>query len=186
MVPLTDLWLPILLSAVFVFILSSIVHMVLPHHRTDYAKVPREDEVMTALRPFNIPAGDYLMPRPDSPSAMSSPEYIAKRDKGPVAIFTIFPSGPAGMGQALVLWFVYCVAVGIFAGYVTGRAFGPGTDYMTVFRFAGTTAFACYTMALWQHSIWYRRKWSTTIKSSIDGLVYALLTAGTFGWLWPR
>ena len=174
MVPLTDLWLPILLSAVFVFILSSIVHMVLPHHRTDYAKVPREDEVMTALRPFNIPAGDYLMPRPDSPSAMSSPEYIAKRDKGPVAIFTIFPSGPAGMGQALVLWFVYCVSVGIFAGYVTGRAFGPGTDYMTVFRFAGTTAFACYTMALWQHSIWYRRKWSPSMLDLIVVLHFRL------------
>ena len=82
MVPLTDLWLPILLSAVFVFIVSSIVHMVLPHHRTDYAKVPREDDVMAALRPFNIAAGDYLMPRPDSPSAMSSPKPITAPLRG--------------------------------------------------------------------------------------------------------
>jgi hypothetical protein len=35
-------------------------------------------------------------------------------------------------------------------------------------------------------SIWYSRAWINTIKSTIDGLIYALLTAGTFGWLWPR
>lgn len=186
MVPLTSLWLPILLSAVFVFVASSIVHMALPHHRTDYGKVPAEDDVMAALRKFNIPPGDYMMPRPESPAAMRSPEFLAKRDKGPVAIFTIFPPGPPSMGQSMGTWFVYCVVVGIFAGYIAGRAVGPGAEYLTVFRFAGTTAFACYGVALWQHSIWYKRAWSTTIKSTIDSLVYALLTAGTFGWLWPR
>jgi hypothetical protein len=55
-----------------------------------------------------------------------------------------------------------------------------------VFRFAGTTAFIGYSVALWQMSIWYRRAWSTTIKATVDGLIYALLTAGVFGWLWPR
>ena len=58
--------------------------------------------------------------------------------------------------------------------------------YLRVFRFAGATAFIGYAVALWQMSIWYRRAWSTTIKATVDGLIYALLTAGTFGWLWPR
>lgn len=40
-------------------------------------------------------------------------------------------------------------------------------------------------LALLQNSIWYKRKWSSTLKSMADGLVYALVTAGTFGWLWP-
>jgi hypothetical protein len=34
-------------------------------------------------------------------------------------------------------------------------------------------------------SIWYHRSWGTTLRYTVDGLVYALLTAGIFGWLWP-
>jgi hypothetical protein len=90
------------------------------------------------------------------------------------------------MGLSLTLWFLYCIVMGVFAAYVSGRALGPGAHYLSVFRFAGCTAFAGYALALWQNSIWYKRAWTTTLKSTFDGLVYALLTAGTFGWLWPR
>jgi hypothetical protein len=55
-----------------------------------------------------------------------------------------------------------------------------------VFRFAGTTAFLGYAFALAHDSIWFKRRWSTTVKFLFDGLLYGLLTAGTFGWLWPR
>jgi hypothetical protein len=94
--------------------------------------------------------------------------------------------GQMEMGRNLALWFVYCVAVGAFAGYIAGRALPPGTPYLQVFRFAGATAFIAYSVALWQMSIWYRRAWTTTVKATVDGLIYAMLTAGTFGWLWPR
>ena len=73
-----------------------------------------------------------------------------------------------------------------FAAYVAGRALQPGTDYLRVFQLIGATAFIGYSVALWQMSIWYSRAWSHTIKSTMDGLIYSLLTAGTFGWLWPR
>jgi hypothetical protein len=69
---------------------------------------------------------------------------------------------------------------------VAGAALGPGRPYLQVFRLAGTVAFAGYSLALLQHSIWYHRKWSTTFLSMFDGLIYALLTGGTFGWLWPK
>jgi hypothetical protein len=90
------------------------------------------------------------------------------------------------MGTSLVLWFLYSAGVGVFAAYVAGRALPVGSAYLHVFRFVGTTAFLGYSAALWQMSIWYRRAWSTTIKATVDGLIYALLTAGMFGWLWPR
>jgi len=90
------------------------------------------------------------------------------------------------MGKSLVLWFLYSVVVSVFAAYVAGRALGPGAQYLQVFRFAGCTAFTAYSLALVQPSIWYGRNWGTTVKSMFDGLVYACLTAGTFGWLWPR
>jgi hypothetical protein len=94
-------------------------------------------------------------------------------------------TGPPKLGKSLVQWFVYCIVVGILAAYVSSRAVGPGADYLAVFRFAGTTAFIAHAVGLWQNSIWYKRSWSWTLKSTFDGLIYALLTAGTFGWLWP-
>jgi hypothetical protein len=186
MVPLMALWVPILLSAVIVFVASSILHMVLPFHAGDLRRVPKEDEVMERLRAFNIPPGDYGMPRAGSMKDMNSPEFVEKMKRGPVVFMTVVPNGPPSMARSLALWFLYSVVVGIFAAYITGRALGPGAHYLQVFRFAGATAFIGYSLALAQHSIWYHRNWGTTIRSMIDGLVYGLLTAGTFGWLWPR
>lgn len=186
MTTLDMLWFPILLSSVIVFVVSSVIHMALPWHKNEYPKVPNEDKVMDALRPFAIPPGDYMIPRPSNQESMRSPEFTAKLKKGPVMILTVLPNGPTPMGTNLVLWFFYSAVVGLFAAYVTGRALSAGANYLHVFRFVGTVAFMGYSVALWQMSIWYRRAWSTTIKATVDGLIYALLTAGIFGWLWPR
>ena len=186
MTPLTALWLPILLSAVIVFVASSIIHMFLPWHKGDYRRTPDEDKFMDTVRPLAIPPGDYMVPRANSMEEMRTPEFKEKFSKGPVLMFTMFPGGSMSMGRNMALWFLYCVVVGFFSAYVASRALPPHADYLEVFRFAGTAAFLTYAGALWQLSIWYRRAWSTTIKSTIDGLIYAGLTAGTFGWLWPR
>ncbi len=186
MVPVSSLWLPILLSAVIVFVASSIIHMVLRYHRTDFRKAPAEDELMEALRKIGVAPGEYMIPCAGSPEGMKDPAFVEKMKRGPVAFITVIESGPPSMGKSLALWFLYCVAVGFFAAYLSGRALAPGSHYLSVFRFAGCTAFVGYTLALWQNSIWYKRAWTTTLKSTIDGLVYAALTAGTFGWLWPR
>jgi hypothetical protein len=159
--------------------------MMLRYHRTDFSKLPSEDDVMQALKKFNIAPGDYVMPFAGSPEVMKSPEYQKKCESGPVAIMTFMPSGKPSMGGSLVLWFLYSVLVSIFAAYVAGRALEPGADYLSVFRFAGVTAFAGYGLALLQNSIWFKRNWSATLKSVFDALIYGLVTAGTFGWLWP-
>lgn len=185
MVPLMSLWLPILLSAVLVFVVSSIMHMVLPYHRSDFKTLPAEDAVMEALRKFNIPPGDYLIPCAGNPKVMHSPEFVEKMTKGPVAFLTVMKSGPPTMTGSLVQWFIYCVVVGLFAGYVAAHTLGTDAQYLGVFRIVGGAAFAGYALALLQNSIWYKRNWSATFKSIFDGLIYALVTAGTFGWLWP-
>ena len=186
MVGLSQLWLPILLSGVIVFVASSIVHMVLPWHKGDFSRVPNEDRFRDAVKPLAIPPGDYLVPRPESAGDMKSPAFVEKMKAGPVVVMTVKPAGPPAMGSNLVQWFLYCLIVSVFAAYIAGRALAPGTVYLQVFRFAGATAFIGYSLALAQNSIWWSRKWSTTIKSMIDGLLYGLLTAGVFGWLWPR
>ena len=186
MTPLAALWLPILLSAVLVFVVSSLIHMMTPWHKSDYPKVPNEDRVMDTIRGLGIPPGDYMMPRPTTREEMGSPAFQEKFKRGPVMVFTVMPNAMPSMGRNLALWFVYSAAVGLFAAYVAGRALPPGTSYLRVFQLAGATAFIGYAVALWQMSIWYSRAWIHTIKATVDGLIYALLTAGTFGWLWPR
>lgn len=186
MTSLSTLWLPILLSAVLVFIASSLIHMLTPWHKSDYLTVPREDDALNALRPLAIPPGDYMMPRPSTAAPFGSPEFTERANRGPVMVLTVLPNGVTPMGGLLVKWFVYLVVVALFAGYIASRALPPGADYLAVFRFVGATAFLGLAMALWQMAIWYRRSMGTTVRATIDGLIYAGLMAGTFGWLWPR
>ena len=185
MTGLTALWLPILLSAVLVFFASSIVHMASPWHKNDYPRLPDEDAFRNALGSLNLPAGDYMVPRAYARGDLQSPEFLAKLEQGPNVIMTVMPKGGMKMSTSLIQWFIYLLAVSIVAAYVAGRALPPGSEYLEVFRFVGTTAFVAYSFALFQMSIWYRRSWGITIKSAIDGLLYALLTAGMMGWLWP-
>ncbi|MBF8270839.1 MAG: hypothetical protein HW386_2548 [Gammaproteobacteria bacterium] len=176
MIPITSLWLPILVSAILVFIASSVIHMVLKYHDKDWKKVPAEDEVMAALRKFQIPPGDYYMPRPDTTAQMNTPEFKAKRELGPKVTLTVYPPGETSMARNLLLWFLYSIVIAVFAGYVAGIVLPAGSPYLTVFRITSTVAFAGYTLAHWQNLIWYSRNLVTTLKTSIDGLVYALLT----------
>jgi hypothetical protein len=160
--------------------------MVLGYHKNDFRKLPDEKAVADALRTLNIPAGEYCLPYVSSSKEMKSPEFQEKFKKGPRALLTIWPGGSMSMTRELIQWFLYSVIVGIFAAYVAGRALQEGAQYLSVFRFVGVTAFCCYTIAGWQASIWYKRSWGTTLRNTFDGLVYALFTAGVFGWLWPR
>lgn len=186
MVPITALWFPILLSAVIVFVASSLVHMLLPIHKSDYRKLPEEDRVLDALRSAGVtPGRTYHFPY-CTHKEMKSPEVVEKFKRGPVGLLTVIPSGPPAMGKYLGQWFLYCVIVGVFAAYVTGRTRPLGTDYLEVFRVAGTTAFLAYGLGHVLDSIWKGQSWSVTVKHVLDGLIYGLLTAGTFGWLWPR
>jgi hypothetical protein len=185
MVSVVTLWLPILLSAVVVFILSSFIHMVLPYHKSDFKKLPSEDQVLDDLGRANIPPGEYMFPFCNDNKERKSQEFKDKINKGPTGIMTIFPAGSFGMGSSLVSWFIYCLVVGVFAAYISGRALMPGVSYLSVFRFASCTAFIGYGLALVQDSIWYRKSWGTTFKNLIDALIYGLFTGGIFGWLWP-
>ncbi len=185
MVSMMSLVVPILVSAVVVFIASAILHMVIPFHKNDLRKVPREDEFLEAIRRFDIPSGDYCAPYAGSAAAMKDPAFVEKRTKGPTVLMTLTAGAPRSMSTSLGLWFLYCVLVSVFAAYIASRASAPGAEYLEVFRFVGTTAFVGYSLALLQNSIWYMKDSGATFRSMIDGLAYALLTAGVFGWLWP-
>ena len=184
MVSIMSLWLPIVVSAVFVFVASSILHMVFKYHNSDFKGLSNEDEVMETLGKGNVEPGMYFLPYAGSTEAMKDKAYMDKRDKGPVAFITVASSGDQGMGKSLLQWFLYSLLISLFAAYIASRALGPDAYYLEVFRFVGAASFMGYSLALLQNSIWYKHSWSATLKSMFDGLIYALITAGTFGWLW--
>jgi hypothetical protein len=185
MVSLTALWLPILLSAVIVFVVSSAIHMLLPYHRSDYKQLPEEDKLRAALRSAGLQPGLYMFPF-CTHKDMNSPAAQEKYKEGPVGMMTVFPSGPPAMPKFLALWFVYSLIIGVFTAYLTGRTVAFGAHYLVVFRVAGTAAFLAYGLGNLSNGIWKGQPWSVVLKEAFDGLVYGLLTAGTFGWLWPR
>ena len=185
MVPLAVLWMPIVLSAIFVFIASSIMHMFLPYHRGDYRALPEEEKTLASLRTLGLTRGMYVFPF-SSHKEMKTASMVEKYKAGPVGMMTVLESEPPPMPRFMGLWFLFCLLVGVFVAYVTGHALEPGTPYRGVFRVAGTVAFMAYGLGRLSDASWRGQTWSMTIKEVIDGLVYGLLTAGTFGWLWPR
>ena len=180
------LWLPLLVSAVVVYLLSSVMHMVLRHHRTDFSKLPSEATALEGFRKANVPPGDYFFPCPDNYADLNTPEMQEKFKQGPVGYATVLPSGPWTMGTSLAQWAVYCVAISAFVAYLASRTLTPGTEFMQVFRVAGTLAFLGYSGAQPVQSIWSKRRWSTTWKHVADGLVYALATGLVFAFFWPE
>lgn len=186
MTPVVSLWLPILLSAVACFIVSSLIHMMTPWHKGDYGTLPNEEGALGALRPFNIPPGDYMAPKPASMDDMKSAAFAEKRNRGPVLIVTVLPNGPVAMGGQLGAWFVYLVVIAAIAACVAGATLHPGADPRSVFHYVAVTAFLGFAGALWQMNIWYKRSLGTTIRSTIDGAIYAAITAAIFMQMWPK
>ena len=186
MVSLAALWLPILLAAVVVFIASSVIHMFINWHRHDYARLPDEESIVEAIRTSGAGPGQYLFPCAEDPADnMRSPEIREKWERGPAGTVTVFPAGQMNMGKNLLHWFFYCVAVSLIAGYAGAITLGAGVAYMTVFRVVSTAAFLGYAGAIWQDVIWSGARPAKAMRAIADGLIYALLTAGVFGWLWP-
>lgn len=167
-----------------VFVASSVAHMLLPFHHDDYKHLPDEEKTLAPLREAGLSPGQYMFPA-CTMKDMKSPETIEKYNRGPVGIMILLPNRPMAMGKNLVLWFVYCLIVGIFTAYVGYLTLSYGTSYILVFRVTGAVAALGYSVAAFQESIWKGVPWSVTFKFIVEGFVYSLLAAGVFGWLWP-
>ena len=185
MVPLAALWLPVVLSAVIVFVASSMIHMILPYHRNDYRRLPDEEKVLAALRPAGLTRGLYVFPY-CTPKEMKSPAAIEKYKQGPVGFMTIFRNGRPVLPKFMAQWFGYCLIVSFFTAYLAAHTMLPGTQYLAVFRVVGTAAFLAYGLGGLSNGVWKGQPWAMVLKECFDGLIYALLTAGVFGWRWPH
>ncbi len=186
MVSLGSLLLPILVSAVLVFIVSAIIHMVLKYHNKDYTALPNEEAVRAAIRAGNPAPAQYIVPYCSDMKDMEKPEMKQKYIEGPLAVINLMRPGIPKMGKSLTQWFIFILVVSFFIAYVACHTIPAGTEYLPVFRVVGAVGFLAYSAGQIPESIWMGRPWKVTVKNVLDGLVYGLVTAGTFGWLWPR
>ncbi|MEO6068752.1 MAG: hypothetical protein ABIQ41_12330 [Gemmatimonadales bacterium] len=183
LVPLGQLWLPILLAAVACHFLGFLMWMVLPHHRSDYKAFPDEGALRNLLK-GKIAPGMYLVPF-CTHAEMQSPEMKVKRDEGPVGFMTILPTGMGNMVTMQAKNVLYHAVVSLFVAYIAVVTLAPGTEYLKVFQVTGTAAFLAYGFAWGHQVIWFGRPFKVAMKELCDGLVMALVTAGIFGWRWP-
>ena len=186
MTSILNLWLPILLSAVFVFIASSLIHMVFKWHNSEYLKLSNEDEVRAAIRKENPGPGQYVLPYCMDMKDMGSEEMKKKYVDGPLGILYLKANGVPKMGPSLISWFLFTVVVALFAGYIGYVTLPVNTHYLTVFRVVGSATFMAYGLGTIPGAIWMGRPWRAVLKEAMDAAIFALLTAGTFGWLWPK
>ncbi len=186
MVSIAALWLPILLSAVFVFVVSSIIHMALRYHKKDYAALPDEEAARAVLGKQKLARGQYAVPFACEMKQMRELATVRKYAEGPVVMLTVLPNGSPRIGPRLVQWFAFSIAIAIFVAYVMGRTFVTGTPPMQIFRFASTIAWLGYGGGIVWMGIWKGVPWSKVWIDVFDALVYGLCTGGAFALLWPR
>lgn len=185
MVTLTALWLPILLTTVVVFMVGAMIWMVMPHHKNDFARADDEDALMDAVRDSVGGPGMYMFPwAPDS--EQTSEGYRERLAAGPVGILRVRdPAGVIDMKPAMAKSVLLHLVVAVFVAYLAASTLEVGASYLSVFRVAGTAAFMAYGFVGFQESIWFGLPGRVAFKHALDGLVYALLAGGIFGWLWP-
>jgi hypothetical protein len=183
---LAHLWLPIVLSAVFVFIASSVINMFLKFwHAPDYKGFSNEDDVAAAIRKGNPSAGAYQLPYCSSPEAMKQPQMAEKFKNGPVGMVFLRKPGPMNIGSFLGQWFAFCLLVTFFCALVAVHVFGPGAESARIFHVVGLIALMTFSFGGIPDAIWWSHPWGSTLKYVVDGLIYALITGATFAWLWP-
>ena len=183
--PFGSLWLPVVLSAVAVFVISAVLHMVLKYHKRDYRPLPSEEAVRAALG-GNLEPGVYFTPYCTDMKQTQEPAMKEKFAKGPVAMITIRPKGEVAMGKYLALWFGYTLLLSFVVAYIARHALAPGAPAVEVMRITGTIAFVGYGFGTIIDSIWVGRPWSNSALEVMDAVVYAVATASLFACFWPQ
>lgn len=183
--PFGSLWIPVVVSTVAVFIVSSIIHMLLRYHKLDYKQLPNEDAVAEVFRKSSVAPGCYFIPHCVDAKQMKDPATVKKFTDGPVGLFTLMRTGPPNLGKHLIQWALLSFFISFTAAYVARHALTYGAAGLTVTRITGTVAFAAYGLGSIQESIWKGVPWSNTLRSLVDAIVYAVVTGLIFCLLWP-
>lgn len=185
MISLSHLWLPILASAIAVFVLSALLHMLFTYHNSDYKPFANEDEIRAAITKGGATAGQYILPYCADMKKMGEPAMVQKLKEGPDGFVLLRAPGAMTMGPALGQWFVLTLVISCLTASIAGFTIAPGTAHMAVFHIVATVAFLGYAGSQAQESIWRCVPWSSVLKTIGDGVIYAVATGAVFAWMWP-
>lgn len=181
--PFGSLWLPVMVSAVAVWLVSAVLHMVLKYHRADFRPLPDEAAVAQAAR--GLAPGVYAIPYYADMPQMKDPAVRKRYEDGPVGLITVMRNGVPNMGKHLGQWFLFCLLVSFVTAYVARHTLGFDTDGKEVLRLTGTIAFIGYGFGNFQDSIWHGIPWSNSVRALVDAAIYGLVTGLVFRLLWP-
>ena len=184
-ISLLNLWLPIVLGTIAAWIASALIHMLVKYHNSDYQKLTNEDEVMNAVRNGSPALGLHTFPYCIDMNEMKEEAVQERFRNGPVGMVTVMPNGLPNMGNLVLHQIIYFFVGCVLIAYCATLALEPGASYMSVFQFAAIVGFLTFGWAVIPFAIWFGHLWSMTTKYLVDGLIYGLLVAGIFAWLWP-
>ncbi len=182
---IVSLWMPILATAVLIFIASSLIHMVFKWHNADYKKLANEDDVRAVIRAGSAAPGQYVIPHCTDMKDMGGDDTKKKFVEGPVAFMTVRKSGVPEMGPCLTQWFLFCLLVAAVAGCVAAGAVGFGANGHQAGHVVGMMSLLAYGGGSLQMGIWFGKPWGSVAKDLLDSLIYAVISALVFMWLWP-
>jgi hypothetical protein len=160
-VSLAQLWLPILIATVCVFFTSSIIWMLLPYHKPDIKFIPNEtefDEAMAKLK--------------------------ARWKSGPWGTINVMGQQPNFAINLLKTFIAYGLITTMVA-YIAGMSVGPGAEYMHVFRAVATAGVLGHCMGGLANAFFMGTPTRFIFTSFIDGVIFALITAGVIASMWP-
>lgn len=188
---LTNLWLPIIVSAAVTWIAGAIVWMALPHHKKDMTDLPNEKQVIETIRSLGLPPGNYGIPGGGCDKArMQDPEVQRCWKEGPLGYISLWKTPPK-MGSNMIGSFCVNLAVSITIAYLAwvtlGRLTidgGPRLTFGAVFQVTGTAGVLAYAFSHIPCSLWFGAYKRTIVMNFIDGVVYGLITGAIFAWLW--
>ena len=179
-----SLWLPVVVTAVLIFVASSLIHMVFKWHNSDYRKIANEDEVRAAIRASSPTPGQYVTPYCMDMKDMKDEAMMKKFLEGPVVFMTVRKNGPPNMGTTLILWFLFCLLVAAVAACVACQALGINADPRQVGYLVGVFSFMTYAAGSIPLGIWMGKPWGSVAKDVLDGFIYGVISGCTFMWLW--
>ena len=184
-ISLLQLWLPIIIGTFLAWIASGLIHVFLKYHNSDYQQLTNEDEVMNAVRNGSPALGIHTFPYSIDMNDMKDEAVQARFKKGPVGLLTMLPNGLPNMGKLMLQQISFFLVGCILIAYCATLALGPGAQYMSVFRFVAVVGFLTFGWGIIPFSIWFGHLWSMTARYLADALIYGLVVAGSFAWLWP-
>jgi hypothetical protein len=184
-ISLLQLWLPIILGTFLAWIASGLIHILVKYHDSDYQQLGNEDEVMNAVRNGSPKLGIHAFPYCIDMNEMKNEAVQQRFTKGPVGMLAVLPNGMPNMGKLMLQQISFFLGGSILIAYVATLALEPGADYISVFRIVAVVGFLTFGWAVIPFSIWFGHLWSMTAKYLVDALIYGLMIAGSFAWLWP-